>query len=305
MGESSKEIEKNGSREKILEKRIDLGDDIIKMESEGREKKLKVSILGSEVIEIIEDIELIKIEKWKKENIEDGLGMKVSKLKKKNKLMIRIVLIKDDEDKIIKIEIGDKEEEKDLEKILDIRKKELRKEKKKIIEMIKKLEKERKKRKEIRKIEVRKKVNVKWKEDLKIGKIEKRLNKKIGIESEVIRIKKNEDILRRLIKNIVKKRKIIWKKKLRDILDEERIMKMIGNLGEENKKGEEIEILIVKEGKKEKWEEKSEIGIKNIEMILEEDEKGREIREKKIEFKKWWRIGIGILLNIRKLLGRG
>lgn len=305
MGESSKEIEKNGSREKILEKRIDLGDDIIKMESEGREKKLKVSILGSEVIEIIEDIELIKIEKWKKENIEDGLGMKVSKLKRKNKLMIRIVLIKDDEDKIIKIEIGDKEEEKDLEKILDIRKKELRKEKKKIIEMIKKLEKERKKRKEIRKIEVRKKVNVKWKEDLKIGKIEKRLNKKIGIESEVIRIKKNEDILRRLIKNIVKKRKIIWKKKLRDILDEERIMKMIGNLGEENKKGEEIEILIVKEGKKEKWEEKSEIGIKNIEMILEEDEKGREIREKKIEFKKWWRIGIGILLNIRKLLGRG
>lgn len=292
------DINKEKEREENIKIIEDLIKDIVKIigklieEERGEEMKKKIEngermLLGEVIgIVLVKSMERIVDKKDKRRKIEGGKE-EINKMIKGSR---RVGRKENEGDKIVNIGKGNRKKEKKMREIKRIVEKEIGKESKKLIEEGEEGEKNVEKSEMLRIEEIKRK-NVEEKRGMKRSIEIKMVKKEIGKGIE-IKIKKEEIELKvRLIEKIGNEINEIVEKKLGNIIDNRGIVKMIGNIGDDN--GIKVEKNRIDCGEKENDEREEKGSIGGIDEVEEKNDK--ESRE----------IGKGNKLNkLRKLDGR-
>lgn len=292
------DINKEKEREENIKIIEDLIKDIVKIigklieEERGEEMKKKIEngermLLGEVIgIVLVKSMERIVDKKDKRRKIEGGKE-EINKMIKGSR---RVGRKENEGDKIVNIGKGNRKKEKKMREIKRIVEKEIGKESKKLIEEGEEGEKNVEKSEMLRIEEIKRK-NVEEKRGMKRSIEIKMVKKEIGKGIE-IKIKKEEIELKvRLIEKIGNEINEIVEKKLGNIIDNRGIVKMIGNIGDDN--GIKVEKNRIDCGEKENDEREEKGSIGGIDKVEEKNDK--ESRE----------IGKGNKLNkLRKLDGR-
>lgn len=255
----------------------------MKKKIENGERMLLGEVIG---IVLVKSMERIVDKKDKRRKIEGGKE-EINKMIKGSR---RVGRKENEGDKIVNIGKGNRKKEKKMREIKRIVEKEIGKESKKLIEEGEEGEKNVEKSEMLRIEEIKRK-NVEEKRGMKRSIEIKMVKKEIGKGIE-IKIKKEEIELKvRLIEKIGNEINEIVEKKLGNIIDNRGIVKMIGNIGDDN--GIKVEKNRIDCGEKENDEREEKGSIGGIDKVEEKNDK--ESRE----------IGKGNKLNkLRKLDGR-
>ena len=224
------------------------------------------------------DLDFLELAQRPQAHVEDRLGLHVGELERLHQHRLGLVLGADDADHLVEVEVGDQVAVEHLQPVADLLQPEVGAADQHLAAVRQPLVQHLAEAHHPGHDALRQDVEVERDARLEIGQPEQRLHHQRRIDRAALRLDDDADVLGQLVADVGDQRQLLGLHQLGDLLDQPRLLHLVGDFGDDDRPGAAPLVLLRPAGAHAERAAPGPVGLDDVRFRLDDDAAGREIR---------------------------
>ena len=262
----------------LLLRFLDLVGDAAPLQVVRFEQRLQLAPLLAQAVVLGLDLDFLELAQRPEAHVEDGFRLHVAELENPHQLGLRLILLADDADHLVEVQVGDEVAAQHLEPVLDVLDAMLGAADEHDLAVVEPLGQHVADREHVRHLPLREHVHIEGHAHLELGELEQAFHQHERIDGAALRLEHEADVLGGLVPDVAEQRHLLQLDQLGELLDELRLLHLVGDLGDDDKPGTVALVLLLPLGPQAEAAAAGLVGLDDLVLRLDDDAAGREIR---------------------------